>query len=206
MKRLILLAVLVAAPGLLFAQTENVSYLLELNSSNVPNAIGDNSLGGGQVQFRVDRNAGGVATKAYVTYRVNWRFEGQQSVNNLHIHRGVAGTGGRVVIPSGLAPPRMTNPQGAGNFTNVVEIDSADQLAVVEEILADPAGFYVNVHTAANRGGHIRGQLQPRATSLITQLQADNAALSAEVDSLQAQVDEVQDLLARVARRLGLVP
>ncbi len=206
MKRMILLAVLVAAPGLLFAQTENVSFMLELNSSNVPNAIGDNSVGGGQVQFRVDRDAGGVATKAYVTYRVNWRFEGQQSVNNLHIHRSVAGTGGRVVVPSGLAAPQMTNPQGAGNFTNVVEVDSADQLAVVEEILADPAGFYVNVHTVANRGGHIRGQLNPRGTSLIRQLQADSAALSAEVDSLQTQLDDVQDLLGRVARRLGLVP
>ena len=143
---------------------------------------------------------------AYVTYRVNWRFEGQQSVNNLHIHRGAAGSGGRVVIPSGLAAPMMTNPQGGGNFTNVVEIDSADQLAVVEEILADPAGFYVNVHTVANRGGHIRGQLQPRGTTLINQLQADNAALSAEVAGLQEQVADLQDLLARIARRLGLVP
>ena len=51
MKRLILLAVLVAAPGLLFAQTENASFMLLMNSSNVPNAIGDDSVGGGDVQI-----------------------------------------------------------------------------------------------------------------------------------------------------------
>ena len=147
-----------------------------------------------------------MATKAYVTYRLNWRFEGEQNVNNAHIHRGAAGVGGGVVIPSGLVAPNMTNPQGAGNYTNVVEVDDPDQLAVVEEILANPADFYMNVHTAANRGGHIRSQLMPRGTTLIRQLQGDNAALSAEVAGLQAQVADMQELLARVARRLGLVP
>ncbi len=102
---------------------------------------------------------------------------------------------GPVVVATGLMGPLMTNPQGGGNFVNMVEMET-DDLGVVEEILDGPGRFYMNVHTTANRGGHIRSQLLPRASSLISD---HNGAL-------QAKLDEVNDLLGRVASRLGLVP
>ncbi len=74
----------------------------------------DNSFGNGNVWIRVDRDETGAATGAYVDYALNWRFDGQQSVSNLHIHRGAAGVGGRVVIPASFMGPQMTNPQGVG--------------------------------------------------------------------------------------------
>ena len=66
-----------------------------------------------------------------------------------HIHRGAAGVAGPVVVPF-YAEPKDTN-RVSGKVT-------AD-VALVKEIAANPAGFYVNVHNADYPKGAIRGQL-----------------------------------------------
>lgn len=64
-----------------------------------------------------------------------------------HIHKGAAGAGGPPVVP--LDAPANGKSQGC---TSV----SPD---VAASIVADPAGYYVNVHTKPFMGGAIRGQL-----------------------------------------------
>ena len=64
-----------------------------------------------------------------------------------HIHTGAAGTAGAVLIP--LATPQDGKASGC----------VAAGRGVVKSVLADPASFYVNVHTAEFPGGAIRGQL-----------------------------------------------
>jgi hypothetical protein len=68
-----------------------------------------------------------------------------------HIHSGASGINGPIVIP--LVPPSRPNP---GTSSGCVSAAVATILA----IRADPAKFYVNVHTTAFRAGAIRGQLQ----------------------------------------------
>lgn len=65
-----------------------------------------------------------------------------------HIHRGAAGVNGPVVVP--FAPPG-TSGTSSGCVTSTA--------ALIDEILASPAGFYVNVHTSKSPGGAIRAQL-----------------------------------------------
>jgi CHRD domain len=63
-----------------------------------------------------------------------------------HIHRGAAGVAGPVVVP--LCGPCKTGQNGR---------------RVVDEDVAEPferGGYYVNVHTAKNSAGEIRGQLK----------------------------------------------
>ncbi len=78
-----------------------------------------------------------------------------------HIHKGAKGTNGPVV--ANLAAPGDGNAADCltegepGKF--VVGADGAF-LATVAEILANPKGFYVNVHNAEYPGGAIRGQLK----------------------------------------------
>ena len=64
-----------------------------------------------------------------------------------HIHRGAAGVNG---------PPVITLDVPDDN-----DSDDCDEVpdALLDEIRNNPGGFYVNVHTAANRGGEIRGQI-----------------------------------------------
>lgn len=64
-----------------------------------------------------------------------------------HIHKGAAGSDGAPVVP-------LPTPTG-GHAAACVDADPA----VVAAILADPAGYYVNVHTADFPKGAIRGQL-----------------------------------------------
>jgi len=62
-----------------------------------------------------------------------------------HIHKGKAGVAGPVVVPLGA------------KFAAKGCI--ASSAAVVKAIEANPAGYYVNIHTAKFPGGAVRGQL-----------------------------------------------
>jgi hypothetical protein len=65
-----------------------------------------------------------------------------------HIHRGDAQTAGPVVVP-------LQNP--VHNISDACTMVSAD---LANEIVANPAAFYVNVHTADLPKGAIRAQLK----------------------------------------------
>ena len=70
------------------------------------------------------------------------------SVTAAHIHRGAAGVNGPPVVT--LSAPDDDNDSDDCDVVND---------AVLDEIVANPAGFYVNVHTADHPNGAIRGQL-----------------------------------------------
>lgn len=65
-----------------------------------------------------------------------------------HIHRGAAGTNGIVVVP-------LTAPGANGTSDGCVTVDQN----LIDEILGNLSGFYVNVHTNEHKGGAIRAQL-----------------------------------------------
>jgi hypothetical protein len=65
-----------------------------------------------------------------------------------HIHRGAAGVNGPVVVP-------FQAPAANGNSDGCV----ATAAALIDEILANPANFYVNVHTTEHPAGAMRAQL-----------------------------------------------
>ena len=68
-----------------------------------------------------------------------------------HLHRGVAGTNGPIVVPL-TAPPSGNPGTSSGCVRNV-------GAALVTAIRANPEQFYVNVHTRAFPAGAVRGQL-----------------------------------------------
>jgi hypothetical protein len=65
-----------------------------------------------------------------------------------HIHRGAAAVNGPVVVP-------FTAPGANGNSSGCATASAA----LIDEILANPPGFYVNVHTQEHPAGAIRAQL-----------------------------------------------
>ena len=72
-----------------------------------------------------------------------------------HIHKGAPGTNG---------PPVITLFDGTGSFDPDNPISGDDPLTPeqIDDLLA--GNYYVNVHTTANPGGQIRGQIGPAQT------------------------------------------
>jgi hypothetical protein len=76
-----------------------------------------------------------------------------QPVIAAHIHRGATGVPGPVVVP--LATPTATANANVQQSKGCVSAN----VALIRQIAASPAQFYVNAHTKEFPGGVVRGQL-----------------------------------------------
>ena len=107
---------------------------LDLKGSSEPNATGTAALrflkDAGQVCFRLHAANVTLPTTA------------------AHIHKGGAAVNGPVVVPF-VAPGADGNSSGCATAA----------ASLIDEILATPSGFYVNVHTKEHPAGAIRAQL-----------------------------------------------
>ncbi len=82
------------------------------------------------------------------------------TVVGLHIHQGVAGVNGPIVLDSRIsATNSVPLTTGVGTITAETPITTAAQLTAFRGVVANPTGFYINLHTTANPAGVIRGQL-----------------------------------------------
>ena len=73
-----------------------------------------------------------------------------------HIHDAPAGQNGGVVVDFGLTQADfVVDVNGVGTASGCVPVTRAQ----ATEIVKDPSGYYVNIHTTAFRAGALRGQL-----------------------------------------------
>jgi hypothetical protein len=108
-----------------------------------------------------------------------------------HIHRGDAGAAGPVVIPL-----RTPNASGAASGCTAVA------RALVGSIVADPASFYVNVHTNEFPGGAIRGQLTGTSTASFGWIVAVDLKGTTEPNATGTAVVRIRKDAAQVCYRL----
>ena len=108
--------------------------------------------GGNEVPANASLNTGATfVTVNPTTGAVTWNTTSTvpvASATGHHIHRGAAGTNGPVVVNFGV-------------YTGTVTATTA----LAAEIVGNPTGFYVNLHTATFPGGEIRAQLVPVAVA-----------------------------------------
>jgi hypothetical protein len=132
-----------------------------LPANENPAIVGAEATGRGDATVTIvtTKDAAGNVTAATATFVVNLSgFPANTPINIAHIHIGGPTTNGTVVVNSLLtAGTVVLNASGSGTFTaaNLV-ISPVD---VANQILANPAGFYFNVHSTLNPGGVARGQL-----------------------------------------------
>jgi hypothetical protein len=110
------------------------TFALDLKGTSEPNAKGT-------ADVRIRKDAG------LICYRLHAENITLPSTAS-HIHRGAAGVNGPVVVP-------FTAPGAGGNSSGCVTVAAS----LIDDILANPAGFYVNVHTQEHPAGAIRAQL-----------------------------------------------
>ena len=86
-----------------------------------------------------------------------------------HIHVGAAGVGGGVILPLTPSASPMVGTLTAADFMSSGAITTfAEALAALKT-----GGTYFNLHTAANPGGEIRGQIDAKGDALFATLAGD---------------------------------
>jgi hypothetical protein len=130
---IVLAAVLLLGPGLAFAADSKV---MLTGKEEVP-AVQTEATGSGTITIGADNTvSGSVTTKG---------IEGIAA----HIH---------VAAPGKNGPPIVTLEKGSDGVWSVPK----GSKLTAEQLASYKAGeLYVNVHSAAHKGGEIRGQLQP---------------------------------------------
>jgi CHRD domain len=117
----------------------------------------------GKASVRIDAEDGEVCFEV--------SFERGGTANRGHIHRGVAGVNGPIVVaffdiqapfvdaanPGNAADPRHDQLERRNRLSDCV--DGLDPV-LLREIKGNPSGFYVNLHNARFPGGFVRGQLR----------------------------------------------
>jgi hypothetical protein len=142
------------------AQNVAVFTVNMLASNEVPPTAGAeaDARGTSTITFNLTRDGSGNLTGATATFDVTMSgFPSTSVINIAHIHPGRTGVNGGVLVSTTLAPGDVTlSSNGQAQFTKT---NVPVPVANATSIMADPAGFYFNVHTAANPTGAIRGQL-----------------------------------------------
>jgi CHRD domain-containing protein len=120
-----------------------------------------NGTGTAVITITTTKDASGNVTSGTINFNVSMSgFPADTSAIAAHIHGpgATTSTTANVFVDTGLtAGTAIQMPNGTGSFNLTAPAATVDQ---INQILANPAGFYFNVHTALNRGGAIRGQLK----------------------------------------------
>jgi hypothetical protein len=140
--------------------TETLFYRATLLPENeVPPPTALNASASVLITLDVTRDSSGNITSGAIMFDANYQFAPPPvTLVGFHIHQGLPGVNGPVVISSDLTA--FTDSTGTGTITRILSLPTDDTtLATLKAIVANPGGFYVNMHTSINPGGAIRGQL-----------------------------------------------
>jgi hypothetical protein len=152
--------------GIVRAQLVRETYHFRpiMSGANEIPANASGATGTAWVTVWVNRDLNNVITGGNVTFDVNYNLGGPATITGLHIHRGSATVNGGVVIDSGLSgTASVSTTTGVGNITRTADILSTNSTGMdaLNDLVKNPNGFYVNLHTTTFPGGIMRSQLLP---------------------------------------------
>jgi CHRD domain-containing protein len=131
-------------------QANPVVFNVQLLPENEPNGA-SNSEARGSAQVKIYDDG----TMEFL-FTVN--NKGDETFTRSHIHKGAVGVNGPIhwdfLEPADPATSISDQP------AQLRGIARARAAAVLADLLANPSGYYVNVHSSAFPGGAVRGQLQ----------------------------------------------
>lgn len=131
------------------------------NEVGTLNPEGTGPAGSGLVIALRSLDANGNTTSGYVVFDVNYTgFASDTVFVGLHIHTGAAGTNGPVTLNSGLSGQVPGQVAGTLHYEAEMDISKQATLDALNGLFSNPAGYYINAHTAVNGGGAIRAQMR----------------------------------------------
>ena len=175
MKRTIVVLALSLTAGLLASSCESTNrvgappsgpsipdptFRATLSSDNEVPSVTNSQVGASGVMnitINATRDSAGAIIAAGVSFDGTFaNFPAGTIITAAHIHPGVAGTNGGVVVSTGITAGEITLATGSGTL---VKSGIAISLDLANQIIANPSAYYFNAHTSVNPGGAVRGQL-----------------------------------------------
>ena len=154
---------------------ESIPFRAVLRPENEVPPVRIDASGVATVWLRLVRDSSGRIVSGSADFEVRYRFPAAQTFTGLHIHRDPAGANGPVTIDSGFAVQENAPAAGLLSLQGQILPGNAVALATASEMLTNPGGFYVNLHTREFPGGAIRGQLErAQMTVLLSQMNPTN--------------------------------
>ena len=130
-----------------------------LPSNEVPAITGLNASASVLVTLDVTRDSSGNITSGAIMFDANYQFPGTVTFTGFHIHTGVAGVNGPVVLDSKTSGV-VAEATGIGRITRIISLATTQAiLDALKAVIANPSGHYINLHTTTNPGGAVRAQL-----------------------------------------------
>ena len=119
-----------------------------------------NARGTGTFTLNLTRDSAGTITDATGTFVYNLTgFPAGTTIRATHIHEGGPAIGsGQVVIDTGLTAANAIT-LNDGTLTGQTFSNRPVGAALAQQIIANPNGYYFNVHSGLNPGGAVRAQL-----------------------------------------------
>jgi hypothetical protein len=156
----VLALALIALAGMAYAAygAQGQRFTADLTGAQeVPPADPD---GSGKADLRIDADGGEVC--------FDIKFDDINTPDRAHIHRGVAGANGGIEVTFWELRIPPATPGAAASDPRNDELESKERMegcvsaspALLAEIAANPAGFYVNLHNSRFPGGAIRCQIE----------------------------------------------
>lgn len=160
MQRILTIAVLLAG-GLMADTAHTIPFRVVLSSDNEIPAVAGAGRGTATLWVHVVRDNAGEIVSGSVDFNVRYTVAAGSTITAMHIHSGDAATNGPVVIDSRVTS--FASATGAGSIANqgVVAPGNTAGLNALRGLLQNPERYYLNMHTAANPAGVMRGQLEP---------------------------------------------
>jgi hypothetical protein len=139
----------------------NPTFVADLRPANEVPAVTNAESGGTgtmTITFVVTRDSANNITSSTANFVGNFsNFPPGTTLTGAHIHPGATGVNGSVAISTAIGQGEIVFTNGSGSLTkSVTGVDAA----LTQAIIANPAGYYFNIHTALNPGGVARGQLR----------------------------------------------
>src|SRR6266850_1371027 len=166
MRRLcvIVLFSLLVAPHVFGDSQDTVVFRTRMLPDNeVPPIAAPGNSASATITVHVTRDEKANVNAATVTFDIDYTIASALTFTGLHIHNGLTGQNGPVVIDTGISGTNtVAAAAGSGKITRLVNYASTDANGIkfVTGLLATPENYYVNIHTTVNPGGFMRGQLQ----------------------------------------------
>lgn len=167
---------LLCAAGLLAQQRDDlIPFLALMQASNETPALADTSSANALIWLHVVSDGHGNALYGAVDFNITAKFSGAVTVTGLHIHSGTAGSAGPIVIPTDVNGANSVAVDASGSVTirkqvPFPQVAPAVTLATIQDMVANPQNYYVNIHTTENPNGAMRGQLMKADATLLMAL------------------------------------